>query len=260
MISKKDVCLGLRRKEFLLYLQPKFDLSTGEFVGAESLLRWAHPELGLLLPADFLDIVVENGFIDDVFFEIMDQGLTAHRYCKVEKIPLKLAFNIHPIQLSDIEFSVRISSALRKHGVSASNISFELTELDSWDDDLVAFDNLYNIHLLGCGLSIDDFGVGYSSLRRLADLPFTEIKVDASFVADILVSPRCSDIVEWVLALAKNLEITVVAEGIETVGQFNRLQAMGCPYGQGYFYSKPLGLDEMLSWLKEGEGRAWSLL
>lgn len=257
MFSKREIHLGLQRKEFLPYLQPIFDLSDGSFIGAEVLVRWMHPDLGILMPSAFLDTVIEKDMIDDVFFELLEQGLDVHRYSAYGTHPIKLSFNIHPAQLANKEFSIRVDSILRSHAVSASNISFELTESGSLDANSSTFENLYNLRVMGCGLVIDDFGVGYSSLQRLFELPFNELKIDASFVARVLTSPRCSNIVESILALASTLEMTVVAEGIETECQLNKLRELGCTYGQGYLYSKPLSPEEMLYWLKGGEGRAW---
>lgn len=257
MFSKRDIHLGLQRKEFLPYLQPMFDLEDGALIGAEVLVRWIHPERGMLMPSDFLDAVIKKGMIDDVFFELLEQGLDVHRYSAYRALPVKLNFNVHPMQLANKGFSIRVKSALRSHAVSASNVSFELTESGSLNDNSSVFENMYNLRVMGCGLVIDDFGVGYSSLQRLFELPFTELKIDASFVARILTSPRCSDIVESILALANTLEMTVVAEGIETECQLSKLRALGCTYGQGYLYSKPLSPEEMLYWLEAGEGHAW---
>ncbi|OLF52899.1 EAL domain-containing protein [Pseudomonas chlororaphis] len=257
MFSERDIYLGLQRKEFLPYLQPIFDLIDGSFIGAEVLARWIHPERGMLMPSAFLDTVIEKGMMDEVFFELLEQGLDVHRYSTYGALPMKLAFNVHPVQLANKGFAIRVNSVLRSHAVSASNVSFELTESGSLDDDSSTFENLYNLRVMGCGLVIDDFGVGYSSLQRLFELPFTELKIDASFVASILTSPRCSDIVESILALANTLEMTVIAEGIETECQLSKLRELGCAFGQGYLYSKPLSPDEMLCWLEEGEGRAW---
>lgn len=257
MFSKRDILLGLKRSEFLPYLQPTFNLVDGSFIGAEVLARWIHPERGLLMPSEFLDTLIERDMMDDVFFELLEQGLNVHRYSTYGMHPMRLAFNIHPTQLANKEFAIRINSFLRRHTVSASNISFELTESELLDDSPNIFENLYNLRVMGCGLAIDDFGKGYSSLQRLSELPFSELKIDASFVANILTSPRCSDIVESIVALASTLEMSVIAEGIETESQLNKLRELRCSFGQGNLYSKPLTPDEILYWLEEGGGQAW---
>ncbi|HHQ4335405.1 TPA: EAL domain-containing protein [Pseudomonas aeruginosa] len=148
-----------------------------------------------------------------------------------------MAFNIHPAQLKNNEFSGRVSALLREYAVSATNVNFELAGLGLWGDDLVVFDDLYSLRLLGCRLSIDDFGIGYLSLQRLAELPFTKIKRLISYLSmQSLTSPRELCVVESVLPLAHALEVNAVAEGIETQSQLEMLRGLGYSYGQGFLF------------------------
>jgi EAL domain-containing protein (putative c-di-GMP-specific phosphodiesterase class I) len=256
----KEIQLGLSRHEFVVYSQPKFRIPDGELLGSESLVRWKHPIHGVLTPDYFLEEVINSGLISDLFFEILEQSLTLHRYSSHRGININIALNVHASQLTDKTFSIRINDALRSHNISASNISLELIEVGLLEVTPVVFDNLYELRVMGCGLAIDDFGSGFSSLKRLLQLPFNELKIDATFIENITTSPRCVSIVEAILELAKKLEINVIAEGIETECQLQKLQELGCMGGQGYFYSKPLSLNETMRWIDMGSGRACSSL
>jgi EAL domain-containing protein (putative c-di-GMP-specific phosphodiesterase class I)/CheY-like chemotaxis protein len=252
LVDDEEVLRAFKEKKFCAYFQPKVNLRTGEVNGVEVLARWNHPSLGLLTPAVFLYVLERHGLMGELLFEQLEQGLSLRRAIRAKGYDFSVALNIQPEQLSDPTMVPRIEAALKRHGVSATDLIFEVTECSAWHASVESIETLFQLRLMGCGLSIDDFGTGYSSLHRLSRLPFTEIKIDASFVREINQDARFVAIISSILTLGKALDISVVAEGIETEEQNRFLFELGCKVGQGYLLGRPMSTFALLRWLDDG--------
>ncbi|MBC2381369.1 EAL domain-containing response regulator [Pseudomonas sp. WS 5106] len=233
------------------YYQPKFDLHTGDVLGVEVLARWNHPFRGMLSPAVFLPAMEQCGLMDELLFALMRQALGLQRQAKGQGLTLDLAFNLQAAQLADAGLTAHIKGMLAAYQAPCSGITFELTESGLLEVPAVSLENLVRLRMLGCRLSIDDFGAGFSSLQRLCQLPFTEIKLDGEFVRGLAHEPRCRAVIGSTLALGKTLDMSVVVEGIETAEQQQQLLELGCTQGQGYWHARPMGGADLLRWLQD---------
>ncbi len=245
---------GLRRavsrQQLVLHYQPKYDLVLGRIVGAEALLRWQHPDLGLLSPNDFIVIAEETGLIVEIGNWVIEEA------CKQGMLwqtlvgwPLKVGINLSARQFIDGDLLKTIDSALVSTGLSASCLDLEITESLIMQNPEDATKVLQHFRDLGAQVSIDDFGTGYSSLGYLKHLPIDTLKIDRSFVKDIPADADDMAITQAVISLAHNMQVTVVAEGVETEAQWDFLKHYGCDQIQGYFYSKPLTNDDFVAFL-----------
>ncbi|EIM18904.1 EAL domain-containing protein [Pseudomonas chlororaphis] len=257
--SEQDVRQGLRRREFCAYFQPKLSLDSGECVGAEVLVRWVKRDGSVLSPAEFLPVIERCGLFEALFVDLLDQGLSLQRMIQDYGRSLRLAFNLEASQLEDDHLVDLIRQALQHHELPASGLMLELTEGALVRAPAASLENMVRLRMMGCGLSIDDFGVGYSSLERLCQMPFNEIKLDAGFIRNMMQQPRYRIVIRSMLKLARELEMTVVAEGIETEVQLNCLKQMGCDVGQGYYYARPMSGVDLMTWLFGRNVKAWCL-
>lgn len=254
--GEEEVRAGIDRQEFCAWFQPKFHLHSGLIQGAEVLLRWQRGQGDILSPAVFLPALVQSGLLDTVFFSVFEQGLRVQRSMQSGGSGFKLAFNLDASQLACPRFVERIRHVLNKHGVSPACVTFELTETGCLQAPGMCMTSMLGLRLLGCDLSMDDFGVGYSSLERLCQLPFNEIKLDASFIRDFK-HKRPVAAIRSVLGLARALNMQVVAEGIESLEQLRCLQSLGCQLGQGYFYARPMSGAQLMAWRFPGDPSIW---
>ncbi len=233
---------GLERGEIVPYFQPIVDLEGGQVVGFEVLARWLHPDRGLLLPAQFLPIAEESGLIVDLGGRILRDSLAqlAHwRAVGLQFASCSLSINVATQQLIDGRFLDVVHDALGETGIDADSLWLEITETALMADTNAAGRALRDLRGLGLHLSVDDFGTGYSSLTYLKRFPVEAIKVDRSFVTGLGLEADDTSIVEAVVRLGHSLGLTVVAEGVETPLQLNRLRELGCDKGQGYLFGRP---------------------
>lgn len=256
--SLEDVQSGLDGGEFEAYYQPKVCLLGNRLAGAEVLARWIHPEMGVLTAAHFLPVMEAHGLIDKLFWLLFAQGLSVHKQLSAHGLPINLAFNLHPSQLTCSRLTERIAKILTAMQVPFGCITFEITETHLITAPAKSLENLVRLRIMGCGLAMDDFGAGYSSLDRLSELPFSQIKLDRSFVGKIQTQSRSEAIISCAVALAKSLSISLVVEGIETVEQQDRLIKLGAVYAQGYLYARPLPAQHFVDYC--GTHRAGALL
>ncbi|WP_458375669.1 EAL domain-containing response regulator [Pseudomonas pergaminensis] len=259
-ISEDQVRHAILEQQLEPYYQPKFDLLTGEVLGVEVLARWNHPSKGLLTPAVFIPILEQCGLMDELLFSLMHQALDLQGQAKRRGVKLNLALNLQATQLADIRLASKIKQILASHNATGSSLTFELTESGLIEVPAVSLENLVRLRMMGCRLSIDDFGVGFSSLQRLCQLPFNEIKLDAEFVRDLENEPRCRAVISSTLAMGKSLGMSVVVEGIETAAQQQQLLKMGCTQGQGYWHSRPMSGTDLLRSLQRSASPARGLL
>ena len=243
---------ALERNEFMLYYQPKVSTKTGKITGAEALIRWQHPEKGLVSPLDFVPVLEDTGLIIPVgewtLHEICQQY---HQWHGMGFGDLSLALNLSVKQFSDTELYKKVQQTLEQFTHGTDFLELEVTESILMGDLETATNTLKSLHSLGIKLSIDDFGTGYSSLAYLKLMPVDTLKIDRSFVIGLPDDPQDCAIVRVIILLAQALNLKVVAEGVETTGQLNFLTAEKCDYIQGYYYSKPIPADEFTRLLQK---------
>jgi len=247
---ESDLRHAIERDEFELHYQPEIDARSGTLVAAEALVRWRHPTRGLLGPNEFIPIAEETGLILPIGAWVLNAACAQLKAWRAGGHGLRIAVNFSGQQLQDEQIASTVEHVIEAQGVTADDLIVELTESVWMDRQGEAIDNLYRLKRLGVRLAIDDFGTGYSSLAYLKRMPVDILKVDRSFVTDLASSEATADtdtdiaIVRGIVALAHNLDLQVVAEGVETQAQHDLLSAMGCDLIQGYLISKPLPADE----------------
>lgn len=240
---------GFSANAFIPFYQPQVSLKRKKVVGVEVLARWRHPDKGLLTPGYFLDAIERHGMLDELFLRLFEQGLVLRRRLASLSLPLKMSFNLQPSQLGNPMLIEAVKVLLRAHDCSAQAITFEITESGTFNPSSAALHNLLQLRHIGCGLSMDDFGTGFSSLERLCDTPFTELKLDSNFVKKLDTHTSSTAIITYTAALADALGLSLVIEGVETLAQLNMLKAMGCSMIQGYVIAPPMPDTELLPYM-----------
>lgn len=245
---QNDLRHALDRGELSLHYQPKIDGLDGQICGVEALLRWNHPQLGMVSPTVFIKLAERFGLIGLLGNWVIDEACRQMAAWKREGANIRVAINISAYQLRDNALTARIERALSQHGVPASQLLCEITETVAMEDMKATQRTFDGLARIGVFLSIDDFGSGYSSLNYLRQLPARQLKIDRSFVKDLEVSEDARSVVNAVVKLAHALNLRVVAEGVETGGQRDILLAMHCDELQGYFFARPMTADSLLAW------------
>ncbi len=245
---------ALAAGEFVLHYQPKVDLQTRRITGVEALVRWRHPELGLLSPDRFIGMIEQTSLIEPLTMNVLEQALAQVVAWRRRGIVLEVSVNLSARNLLDPELPERVGALLAKHGVPAEQLVVEVTESAAMADPDRGVRVLESLRQMGLGVAIDDFGTGNASIEYLAQLPATELKIDRAFVTDILERERDRAIVRSTIDLARNLGMTVVAEGIESEETMEYLAATGCALGQGFFFSRPLPPEQLTSQLAAAFG------
>ncbi|UJW77813.1 EAL domain-containing protein (plasmid) [Rhizobium sp. SL42] len=238
--------------ELELYFQPKVDLPSGEIIGAEALLRWRHPELGLLMPDSFIAIAEENGSIIDIGGWVIRTAVqTAVDWNVERRKPLKIAINLSPRQFKQNDLAKQIEFALKQTGCLAEWLECEITESLLLKDEAGIQATLEKIQTMGVSIAIDDFGTGHSALAYLGRFPIDVLKIDRSFIAEMDKSDRGRELVKAFTSIADALGMTTVAEGIETSEQAASLNGFGCGIGQGYLFGKPVPLQDFAKYFED---------
>jgi len=245
---------GMSRGELVLHYQPKVSLSTGEVSGVEALVRWQHPERGLLPPDDFIPLAERTGLIGPLTDYVLDAALAQARLWIDVGRPMTIAVNVSGRNLLDEHLLDQVRAALDQHGVPASRLVLEVTETAIIAEPRRTLDLLTRLSGLGVRLSIDDFGAGYTSLAQLSTLPVTELKIDRSFVSAMTEHRSQAMIVHSLIELGHNLGLTMVAEGVETAAVMAALRAYGCDVAQGYYLTRPLPIGAFDDWCATWSG------
>jgi len=250
--TEYEIRHALEHGEFELYYQPKIDLRSREVVGVESLIRWNHPERGLLGPDEFIGVAEDTGSIIDIGTWVIEEACRACKHLTTaHNRPVKVAINISPRQFRDPNLVATMRRSLRETALEAKNIEIEITETMLMQDVDAAQITLQRLSDLGVSLAIDDFGTGYSSLNYLKRFPINTVKVDRSFVMDIPSNPDDMAITRAVIAMAHQLKMEVVAEGVETQEQFDFLAEQQCEFAQGWLFSKALPLADASAFMNK---------
>ena len=250
LMTKSKLKRAFERDELLVHYQPKYNLETGEVFGAEALVRWELPERGLILPSDFIPIAEESNLIIEIGEWVLDKVCEDFRlWQRSVSSPGRVSVNLSLKQLRQLNFVSRITSIMRGHEVSPTSLELEITETTLMENPERTIKMLDQLYSLGLHLAIDDFGTGYSSLSALQQFPISTLKIDRSFVRNIVNNPDDAIIVDTIIQMGRNMNMDVVAEGVEGEAQLNFLQKLGCTYVQGLLFGDPMSSDNYLELL-----------
>lgn len=238
--SLDQILHGVQEKQFEPFFQPKLALATGQIVGAEALARWRHPEHGLVAPYAFIATLEQSGNIDALTLLMLEKAAGACRAWRESGKELTVSVNLSLVSLTDTMLANRITQIVRSAGLDPRYMILEITETAAMTEVAPALENLARLRMRGFGLSVDDYGTGFSSLRQLTRVPFTELKIDQGFVAGCAANPSSRAIVESSVEMARRLDIKSVAEGVEIQADWDVLKAVACDVAQGYFIAKPM--------------------
>lgn len=253
--SSEELQRAIVRGELLNYYQPKININSGQVAGVETLVRWQHPEDGLVFPDQFIATAEEHGLIDDLTQVVLSGALHQARRWQDAGLELHVAVNISMANLASLEFPDIIVNTAAEAGVDLRRLILEVTESRLMNNPVASLDILSRLRLKHISLSIDDFGTGHSSLSQLRDIPFDELKVDQGFVHGACRDASRRAIFEASLGMAQKLGMKTVAEGVEDRDDWDFLRTVGCDLAQGYFIAKPMLAENLMSWIIEWEAR-----
>ena len=245
--------LALDKRELFLVYQPQMDIATGKITGLEALLRWQHPKLGLVPPDKFIRIAENSGLIMPIGEWVLRTACAQSRKWQDEGLRPVVSINVSAVQFRQAGFCELIGRVLRETGLAPQYLELELTESLLLSNADTMFSVLQNLRTMGLKLAIDDFGTGYSSLSYLRQFPVNKLKIDRSFIRDVVVNPDDAAITNAIIGMAKSLSLKVIAEGVETEAQMSFLRAHQCDEIQGYYYSKPLAVDKVADKLRNND-------
>lgn len=243
---------AIRAQQFVLYYQPKISLSPSSLhrvLGVEGLLRWIHPERGVIPPAEFLPVAESCGLMDTLTHLALSQGIEQAAAWQDAGLQLQVAINISPSVLFDLSLPDQLTQRMQVAGLESGRLILEITESAAMTDAPRVMDILARLRIHNIGVSMDDLGTGYSSLMQLYRMPFNELKIDRSFVADLDRSKEAEVIIKATIGMAAALGISSCAEGVETESALNKLSAMGCDTCQGFFIARPMPAAEIHGWI-----------
>ncbi|AXS80473.1 bifunctional diguanylate cyclase/phosphodiesterase [Dechloromonas sp. HYN0024] len=252
LLMESNLRRALTQNEFILHYQPLVHLESGVVIGVEALIRWQHPDLGLIMPDSFIHIAEETGLINPIGDWVLCEACRQAKAWYDEGLPpLVMAVNVAPVQFRQQGFVEMVAGALASTGLDAGLLELELTERTVMHDADVNLGMLSALHRMGVELSLDDFGTGYSSLAYLKRFPVGKLKIDRSFVNDLETDPDDWAIASTIVSMGRSLRITVLAEGVETGEQLAQLRKMGCDMAQGYYFSRPIAAAKMTEILRQ---------
>lgn len=246
---EENMQTAITERQFMMYLQPKYSIAKNEIIGAEALVRWKHPERGMIFPDQFIPIIEENGFIRKVDYYIWEEACRFIKKCEELSITTcPISVNVSRMHLGDDECIKVLSDLIRNTGIPKKLLELEITE--TVDDQQVSM-KAFQLKEEGYTLLMDDFGSGYSSLNILLETPFDVIKLDKKFIENMMLSGKGRMILEQVASMSEKLGLGLLAEGVETKEQVDLLQSIGCDQVQGYYYAKPMPQEEFFELLKK---------
>ncbi len=245
-----DLSKAIERNELLLYYQPQVEMLTGKIIGVEALIRWQHPRLGLVPPNDFISLAEETGLIHEIGEWVLKTACQQLNSWQLANLPpLKISVNLSPLQLKEPNLKQRITQIINDSNINPTSLCLELTETAVMQDVEKAIAFLRYVKQLGISIALDDFGTGYSSLSVLKHFPVDVLKIDKSFVQDLMIDPSNAGLCQGIVTLAKALNLKVLAEGIENSEQWSFLHSINCDQAQGYLISRPIPAETLISFL-----------
>lgn len=253
-ITEDELRDGLAGSSLLLYYQPKIDIRTGEISGVEILSRWQHPSEGILPPSSFIPLAESTGLIHELTLSAYKTAVAQIGHFQQASIPLSFSINISANSLGKPQFYQFIVNTLKEHELDPGLVILEITEREIMTDITEILKSLMNLRMQNFGLSIDDFGTGYSSMEKLKMIPFTELKLDRSFVTDVSNRPSARVILESSISLARKLNMEVVAEGVESRADWDTVSELQCEYVQGFYCARPMPAEELFEFYRNWNG------
>jgi len=244
--SLGEILGGLTRGEFLPFFQPKIEMSTGTLIGAEALARWIHPQHGIVAPYAFIEPLERSGNIDILTFVMLEEATKAGKLIHESGHPISISINLSLTSLADSNLADKITQLVANSGLDPKYIILEITETAAMTEMAPALENLARLRMKGFGLSIDDYGTGYSSMQQITRIAFTELKIDQSFVREMITSHVSKVLIQSSNEMATKLQLKCTAEGVETQKDWEQLKEMKCDLGQGYFIAKPMDFENFL--------------
>jgi EAL domain-containing protein (putative c-di-GMP-specific phosphodiesterase class I)/DNA-binding NarL/FixJ family response regulator len=246
----EEIAAGLKNNEFEPFFQPKVELATGRVKGAEALARWRHSQHGIIAPYAFIEPLEDNDLIDELAWVMLRKAAAFCSTWRSAGLEATVSVNLSLKSLTDIRLADRVTELVLSENLEPRHMVLELTESAATTDLGKALENLARLRIKGFGLSIDDYGTGYSSMQQLTRIAFTELKIDQSFVTNAAKQESAKVILESSLDMARKLNITAVAEGVETQADWNLLRQLGCGLAQGYFIARPMEAGAYLKWVR----------
>lgn len=255
----QHIIRAFENREFVLHYQPKVNMKTGAVIGTEALIRWQHPERGLLSPIEFLPVIEDHVFSIDIGEWVIDSALSQMSIWKKQGVNINVSVNINALQLQQKDFSTCLARLLANHpDVAPSSLQLEVLETSALGDVMAVSEIMQKCVEFGVSFAIDDFGTGYSSLTYLRRLPASLIKIDQTFIRDMLDDPDDFAIVAGVVGLARSFDRDVIAEGVETIAHGTALIQLGCDFAQGYGIARPMPADQIIEWAASWQpNEAW---
>jgi EAL domain-containing protein (putative c-di-GMP-specific phosphodiesterase class I)/CheY-like chemotaxis protein len=251
VFSFSEVGIGLQKRQFEPFFQPKIELATGQVKGLEIFARWRHPEHGVLGPSSFIDALEQNNRIDFLDWSMIEMAVERCRGFHDQGIPISISVNLAPETLAHHNFVRQITACVKRHGVLPEYLTFEMPESSVLNSDPNFIERLVRLRMMGFGLAIDDYGTGRSNLQLLARIPFSELKIDRSFVDGASKRRALGTVLRSCLGLAHSLDRMSVAVGVETRQDWDFLQGLGCTYAQGYHIANPMAGTDFPGWLED---------
>ena len=252
---EKDLSQALRNREFHLVYQPQVSLQSDRIIGAEALLRWTHPERGMVPPDQFIPLAELNGTIVDIGQWVLDEACRQAAAWAAAGMPLRIAVNLSAVQLRQPDIVGTILATLGRHEIPPGRLELEVTETGFMENLEDAVDKLRQLNSAGINIAVDDFGTGYSSLTYLKRMPVQHLKIDKQFVSDLLTNEDDTRIANTIIDLGKSLNLAVIAEGVETHEQEFYLRQRGCQIAQGYHFSRPLLPADFVKFVESFHGK-----
>jgi EAL domain-containing protein (putative c-di-GMP-specific phosphodiesterase class I) len=244
-VTAEQVGEALATGAIFPHFQPQAEFNNGKIVGVEALARWRLPDGRMVPPVSFIPIIEVAGLMEDLTTHMLLESCRWYTRWKSEGLDLRVSVNVSASNLSGPEVADRYERILREHGMAPEMVILEITESSVMSDTARGLGMLARLRLKGFGLSVDDFGTGYSSLSQLSQIPFTELKIDQGFVGGSPHQPRKRAVIETSLDLARKLDLHVVAEGVETMEEWQLLAQLGCDFAQGYLISPPVAGEQL---------------
>jgi EAL domain-containing protein (putative c-di-GMP-specific phosphodiesterase class I) len=241
-VTEADFLVALAEGQIQNYYQPLVDFNSNNIIGVEALARWVHPTQGMLSPAVFMPIVERCSLSNELFDTVFGNAIAD---IKQRQLDCKVSLNVDHYNLKREQFSDDFLSRCNSQDIDPKRFTIEITETDTYSDSVELYRNLSKLRINGIGVSIDDFGTGHSSLKKLSVLPFNEIKIDRSFVQGLINEPKKNQIIYFICALAKSLSINIVAEGVEDKATWSTLKTYGVDVCQGFYHYRPMSISDL---------------
>ncbi|MEM9276938.1 MAG: EAL domain-containing response regulator [Pseudomonadota bacterium] len=251
VLTQGDFINGMEKNEILPFFQPKVNIQSGKIVGAEALARWNKPGIGNISPDIFIEFAAKNGWIEDVTVHLLKHTLQAvGPFLRIDP-RLRFAINIAPSMMHQIALPDQLKAIIESCGISPENISFEITENSILNLEPATLEVLSRLRIHNFDVAIDDFGTGSSNIQTLRDFPYSELKIDKSFISNVTENAFSRETVHAAVALAKEQRMRIVAEGVETVETLEYVRNLGIEHAQGYLFAKALSAEDYLAFIRE---------